>query len=188
MKGEKINFIINSKNRDILINPSASTVDVVIPSGLLQLQQDEVLYLNVNGFNCFKNFYNCQTGYNSTFQLIYYDIYNVPTITQYNIQQGNFDVYQLTDNLNSLLINNVVVAYNSITNTLSFTRTTVVSNSQNTLYLNIINSDAFLGFPLSQRNKPILLPYQTAISSSQPLNVIGDTALIIEISGDVVMQ
>jgi len=42
MKGEKINFIINSKNRDILINPSASTVDVVIPSGLLQLQQDEV--------------------------------------------------------------------------------------------------------------------------------------------------
>ena len=188
MKGEKINFIINSKNRDILINPSASTVDVVIPSGLLQLQQDEVFCLNVNGFNCFKNFYNCQTGYNSTFQLIYYDIYNVPTITQYNIQQGNFDVYQLTDNLNSLLINNVVVAYNSITNTLSFTRTTVVSNSQNTLYLNIINSDAFLGFPLSQRNKPILLPYQTAISSSQPLNVIGDTALIIEISGDVVMQ
>ena len=168
MKGEKINFIINSKNRDILINPSVSTVDVVIPSGLLQLQQDEVFYLNVNGFNCFKNFYNCQTGYNSTFQLIYYDIYNVPTITQYNIQQGNFDVYQLTDNLNSLLINNVVVAYNSITNTLSFTRTTVVSNSQNTLYLNIINSDAFLGFPLTQRNNPILLPSPSRRRAGQP--------------------
>ena len=188
MKGEKINFIINSKNRDILINPSASTVDVVIPSGLLQLQQDEIFYLNVNGFYCFKNFYNCQTGYNSTFQLIYYDNLNNPTITQYNIQQGNFDVYQLTDNLNSLLTNNVAVAYNSITNTLSFTRTSTVSTSQYKLYLNIINSDTFLGFSLSQRNKPILLPYQTAISSTQPLNVNGDTALIVEISGDVVIQ
>jgi len=188
MKGEKINFIVNSKNRDVLINPFASTVDVVIPSGLLQLQQDEVFYLNVNGFYCFKNFYNCQTGYNSTFQLIYYDNLNNPTITQYNIQQGNFDVYQLTDNLNSLLTNNVAVAYNSITNTLSFTRTSTVSTSQYKLYLNIVNSDAFLGFPLSQRNKPILLPYQTAISSTQPLNVIGDTALIVEMSGDVVIQ
>ena len=110
------------------------------------------------------------------------------TITQYNIQQGNFDLYQLTDNLNSLLANNVTVAYNSITNTLSFTRTSTVSTSQYKLYLNIINCDAFLGFPLSQRNKSILLPYQTAISSSQPLNVNGDTALIVEISGDVVIQ
>ena len=79
MKGEKINFIVNSKNRDVLISLFASTVDVVIPSGLLQLQQDEVLYLNVHGFYCFKNFYNCQTGYNSIFQLIYYDNLNNPT-------------------------------------------------------------------------------------------------------------
>ena len=57
MKGEKINFIINSKNRDVLINPSASTIDVIVPSGLLQLQPDETFYLNVNGFYCFKNFY-----------------------------------------------------------------------------------------------------------------------------------
>ena len=74
MNGDKINFIINSKNRDVLINPSASTIDVNVPSGLLQLQPDEIFYLNVNGFYCFKNFYNCQTYYNSTFQLIYTDI------------------------------------------------------------------------------------------------------------------
>ena len=107
MNGEKINFIINSKNRDNLINPNASTIDIIVPAGLLQLQPDEMFYLNVNGFHCFKNFYNCQTGYNSTFQLIYYDISNNKTVTQYDIQQGNFDVYQLTDNLNALLINDV---------------------------------------------------------------------------------
>ena len=188
MKQEKINFIINSKNRDNFINPNASTIDIIVPSGLLQLQPDEMFCLNVNGFYCFKNFYNCQTGYNSTFQLIYYDINNIRTVTQYDIQQGNFDVYQLTDNLNSMLIDNVTVSYNSITNTLTFTRISPVNNSQFELYLNIINSDAFLGFPITQRNKSILLPYQTPISSTQPLNVNGDTALIVEIAGDVVIQ
>ncbi len=188
MKGEKINFTINSKNRDNLINPNASTIDVIVPSGLLQLQPDEMFYLNVNGFHCFKNFYNCQTGYNSTFQLIYYDISNNKTVTQYDIQQGNFDVYQLTDNLNSLLTDNVTVSYNSITNTFTFTRISPVNDSRVQLYLNVINSDAFLGFPRTQRNKSILLPYQTSISSTQPLNVIGDTALIVEIAGDVVIQ
>ena len=188
MNGDKINFIINSKNRDVLINPSASTIDVNVPSGLLQLQPDEIFYLNVNGFYCFKNFYNCQTYYNSTFQLIYTDINHNNNTTTYNIQQGNFDVYQLLDNLNSLLLNDVVVAYNIITNTFTFTRTSIIDDNHQNLYLNIINSDAFLGFPLTQRNKPILLPYNTTISSTQPLNVIGDTALIIEISGDVVIQ
>ena len=188
MNGDKINFIINSKNRDVLINPSASTIDVNVPSGLLQLQPDEIFYLNVNGFYCFKNFYNCQTYYNSTFQLIYTDINNNNNTTTYNIQQGNFDVYQLLDNLNSLLLNDVFVEYNIITNTFTFTRTSIVDDNHQNLYLNIINSDAFLGFKLTQRNKPILLPLNTAISSTQPLNVIGDTALIIEISGDVVIQ
>lgn len=188
MKGEKINFTINSKNRDNLINPSASSIDVIVPSGLLQLQPDEMFYLNVNGFYCFKNFYNCQTGYNSTFQLIYCDINNIKTVTKYDIQQGNFDVYQLIDNLNALLNNNVMVAYNIITNTFTFTRISPVNNSQFTLYLNIINSDTFLGFPIAKRNIPILLPYQVPVSSTQPLNVTGDTALIIEISGDVVIQ
>ena len=181
MKGEKINFIINSKNRDILIN-------IIVPSGLLQLQADEIFYLNVNGFYCFKNFYNCQTGYNSTFQLIYYDINSIKTVSQYDIQQGNFNVYQLLDNLNALLINNVVVAYNTITNTFTFTRISPVNNTQYRLYLNIVNSDAFFGYPITQRNNPILLAYQVSTSSIQPLNVNGDTALIVEMSGDVVIQ
>ena len=188
MKGEKINFIINSKNRDILINPSCSTIDIIVPSGLLQLQADEIFYLNVNGFYCFKNFYNCQTGYNSTFQLIYYDINSIKTVSQYDIQQGNFNVYQLLDNLNALLINNVVVAYNTITNTFTFTRISPVNNTQYRLYLNIVNSDAFFGYPITQRNNPILLAYQVSTSSIQPLNVNGDTALIVEMSGDVVIQ
>ena len=188
MKGEKINFIVNSKNRDILINPSASSVDINVPAGLLQLQPDEMFYLNVNGFYCFKNFYNCQTGYNSTFQLIYTDIYNNSIMTSYDIQQGNFDVYQLTDNLNNLLANHVSVAYNIITNTFTFTRISSIDNTHNNLYLNIVNADAFLGFPLSQRNIQILLPYQSAVTSMQPINVVGDNALIVEVSGDVVIQ
>ena len=188
MDGEKINLIINSKNRDVLINPSSSILDITIPSGLLKLQQDEIFYLNVNGFYCFKNFYNCQTGYNSTFQLQYTDTNNNTTTTTYDIQQGNFDVYQLLDNLNALLANHVSVQYNGILNIFTFTRTSTIDTTHQKLYINIINCDTFLGFSLKQRNVPILLPYQTAISSTQPLNVIGDTALIIEIGGDVVIQ
>ena len=56
------------------------------------------------------------------------------------------------------------------------------------LYLKIVNCNAFLGFPLRSRNTSILLPFNVAVNSIQLVNVIGDTALIIEISGDVVIQ
>lgn len=44
---DKINIYINSKNRDE--SESASEFNVVIPQGILRLQQDEYFTLNVNG-------------------------------------------------------------------------------------------------------------------------------------------
>ena len=43
---DKINIYINSKNRDE--SESASEFNVVIPQGILRLQQDEYFTLNVN--------------------------------------------------------------------------------------------------------------------------------------------
>ena len=188
MIGDKINFIINSKNRDREINPSASVLDVVIPSGLLFLQQDEVFYLNVNGFYCFKNFYNCQLGYNSCFELIYTDINNVKTTTTYNLMEGNFDVYQLRDYLNGILSNDLLVQYDEIKNKFSYTRISPIDDNHQLLQLNIINADAFLGFSIDVRNIPITILYNTTIYSSQPINVNGDSSLIIEMTGDVVVN
>ena len=67
---DKINIYINSKNRDE--SESASEFNVVIPQGILRLQQDEYFTLNVNAFSCFNSWYNCITGFDSRFDLVYH--------------------------------------------------------------------------------------------------------------------
>ena len=183
---DKINFIISSKNRDTNINPSPSAIDIIVPQGLLYLQSDEQFYLNVVNFSCFKNFYNCQAGHNDTFQLIYTDINNNSNISTYNLQTGNFDIYQMVDYLNTTLTSNINFQYDTIKNILLMTRTSVIDNTHQKLYLNLINCQAFFGF--SDNTTSILLPYNQIVSSTQPINVNGDNSLLVEITGDISIQ
>ena len=55
------------------------------------------------------------------------------------------------------------------------------------MYLNIINSEDFLGFYKSDRNIPILLPYFNNVYSNSIVNISGDEAIIIKISGDCIL-
>ncbi len=54
------------------------------------------------------------------------------------------------------------------------------------MYLNIINSEDFLGFYKSDRNIPILLPYLQNVLSNNIVNVLGDEAIIIKINGECI--
>jgi hypothetical protein len=185
MNSEKVNFIINTKGRDMNINPNPNTIDVNVPSGLLALQSDEEFIMTVNSFQCFKQFYSCQNGYNNQFQLIYTDTSNNSNVNNYYLQQGNYDVYTMTNYLNSILSNDVNITYDSIQNILNFTRISPIDSNHQILYLNIINCDAFLGF---SKNIPILLPFNSTVSSLYPLNIQGDNTILIEISGDIVLN
>jgi hypothetical protein len=54
--------------------------------------------------------------------------------------------------------------------------------------LNIINAEDFLGFPKSKRKTLIELPLLTNVYSEQPINVVGDEAITINVHGDVDLE
>ncbi len=56
------------------------------------------------------------------------------------------------------------------------------------MYLRIISSEDFLGFYKSDRDKLILLPYFSYTYSNSIVNISGDEAIIIKISGDCILS
>jgi len=185
---EKVNLFINSKNR--AVNEEVSNFNVTIPDALLRLyNKDEYWTLNVNYFSCFNSWYNCQTDFNDKFQLIYYDNQdNINEIINISLSEGNPDVYDIKNQLNKLLKNHVNVNYDKPKNIYIYKRTSIITNEKHKLYLNIINSEDFLGFPRSKRNTLIELPLLTNVYSEQPINVVGDEAITISINGDVGLE
>ena len=63
----KINIYVNSKNRKSDETPS--NFSVIIPDGLIKVNNDEYFTLSVNSFYCYNDFYQCNNNCNS------FDIY-----------------------------------------------------------------------------------------------------------------
>ena len=183
---EKINIYINSKNRDS--NEQISNFTVRIPQNLLRLQSGEYFTLNVNGFYCYNSWFNCIDGFNNEFQIIIKNIDNeVIEIFNYKLNDGNPNVNDVKSNLNGLLLNKILVTYDKQRNKFIFKRSLPVSTQNYTMYLNIINSEDFLGFYKSDRNINILLPYLQNVFSNNIVNILGDEAIIIKINGDCIL-
>ena len=183
---EKINIYINSKNRDS--NEQISNFTVRITQNLLRLQSGEYFTLNVNGFYCYNSWFNCIDGFNNEFQIIIKNIDNeVIEIFNYKLNDGNPNVNDVKSNLNGLLLNKVLVTYDKQRNKFIFKRSLPVSTQNYTMYLNIINSEDFLGFYKSDRNINILLPYLQNVFSNNIVNILGDEAIIIKINGDCIL-
>ena len=184
---DKVNIYINSKNR--ASNEAASNFMVRIPTNLLRLQQNEYFTLNVNGFYCFNSWFNCIDGFNNMFQLIIKNINGqVVEEINYKLNDGNPNVNDVKNNLNSLLLNKVLVSYDKQKNKFFYKRVLPVTNTNYTMYLNIINSEDFLGFYKSDRNNLILLPYLQNIYCSYVVNTVGDEAIIIKLTGDCILE
>jgi len=183
---DKINIYINSKNRDL--NEKISNFTVRIPQNLLRLEHGEHFSLNVNGFYCYNSWFNCIDGFNNEFQIIIKNIDDEIIETyNYKLNDGNPNVNDVKSNLNGLLINKVLVSYDKQRNKFIFKRSLPVSTQYYTMYLNIINSEDFLGFYKSDRNIPILLPYLQNVFSNNIVNILGDEAIIIKINGDCIL-
>ena len=183
---DKINIYINSKNRDL--NEQISNFTVRIPQNLLRLEQGEYFTLNVNGFYCYNSWFNCIDGFNNDFQIVIKNNNNETIqIIHYKLNDGNPNVNDVKSNMNSLLLNKVLVSYDKQRNKFLFKRTLPVSTENYTMYLRVINCEDFLGFYKSDRNKDILLPYSENVFSSNTINIIGDEAIIIKINGDCIL-
>ena len=188
MYEDKVNVYINSKNR--AANETVSNFNVAIPDALLRLyDKNEYWTLNVNFFSCFNSWYNCMNNFNDEFKLIYHNNSGVQTeVIKCKLTEGNPDVYDVKTNFNALMKNHVTVNYDKPRNLFVFKRSNVTTTSRTQLYLNIINAEDFLGFPKSKRKTLIELPLLTNVYSEQPINVVGDEAITINVHGDVDLE
>jgi len=140
------------------LNESISNFTVRIPQNLLRLEQGEHFSLNVNGFYCYNSWFNCIDGFNNEFQIIIKNMNDEITETyHYKLNDGNPNVNDVKTNLNGLLINKVLVSYDKQRNKFIFKRALPVSTQNYTMYLNIINSEDFLGFYESECRIPVEL-------------------------------
>ena len=185
---DKVNVYINSKNRST--QEQVSNFNVDIPEGLLRLyNKDEYWTLNVNFFSAFNSWYNCMTDFNDYFQLVYHDNNGIETERiDFKLTEGNPDVYEVKKNLSGLLYGHVNVNYDKPKNKYTFTRVSAITSNRHKLHLKIINAEDFLGFPKIKRNILIELPPLTYVYSEQPINVVGDEAITISISGDASLE
>ncbi len=82
-----------------------SNFTVKIPQNLLRLERGEHFSLNVNGFQCYNSWFNCNDGFNNEFQIIIKNIEDEIIETyDYKLNDGNPNVNDVKSNLNGLLI------------------------------------------------------------------------------------
>jgi hypothetical protein len=175
----KVNLYINSKFRKA--DETTSKMKIVIPAGLLNLQGSDYYTLSINGFYMFNNFYQLnQNGY----FLVFHKNTSGDSYNSYLKQLtciGNPNVYDIRDNLSTLLQNIATVTCDKTSNKFLFTRTSTQSTNQNILYINAFNCGNFLGFD-NDRNIKI---EATGTESYYPINVIAHTMLLFNIDGDI---
>jgi hypothetical protein len=183
---DKINLYVNSSYRKK--DESTTNLKIIVPSGLIKSYGKDFFTLSITSFYCYNTLYQMDEN-NSDFNIVIRDISgNVYQYLFYHFVDsvGNPNVYDIRDELNSLLLNYISVTYDKVKNLFLYTRTKAQDDSNYTLYLKIKNCGSFLGFPKDYNNKEILIT-TAGIYSYQPINVIYHQQILINIDGDIQM-
>lgn len=183
VSNSKVNLYINSKFRNQY--ETTSKMRVIIPSGLLTLQDNDYYSVSVNGFYMYNQIYQCNDD-NKSFGIIF-ETNTKETYSNiiYSLNIGNPNVYNIRDNLNTLLENLCTVTYDKQTNLFVFKRTKAVDNNYNKMYIFCFKSGTFFGFP----NNEFILITTTGTESFQPVNVIYHRAIMFNfMEGDLVVE
>ena len=175
----KINIYCSSKYRQ----PDEQTYNFkcIIPDGLLKCRLDEGFTMDVNCFYAYNTFYNCNSNYNH-FQLWFFTQGGLPYMYQdLYLTNGNPNVFDVLNNLNSLISVYGNVSYNRIQNTFTYTRTYGQTTNYYNMYLVPINAGSFMGFTNNTQN----LISSSGTNSTSPINVNTIQAINITIGGDI---
>ena len=177
----KINIYVNSKNRKSDETPS--NFSVIIPDGLIKVNNDEYFTLSVNSFYCYNDFYQCNNNCNS-FDIYGKNISGVITTQQlFYLPVGNPNVNDIISSINLVLqpANVLSCLYNNVQNKIIFTRLTPQTPTNDTFYINTLKAGNFLGF---KNDTEILISF-SGTTSTYPININTITALSIGIDGDI---
>ena len=175
----KVNIYVNSKNRKSDETPS--NFSVIIPDGLLKVNNDEYFTMSVNAFYCYNDFYQCNINSNY-FTLIFRNNLNVVYVTQkIYLNVGNPNVYDLISDINSKLSGYLTCTYDNIKNKFTYTRVYTQTTNYFNMYINTINSGSFFGLT---DNVETLISF-SGTESTYPININTIRVLTIGIDGDI---
>ena len=175
----KINIFVSSKNRKS--DESPSNFSVIIPDGLLKVNNDEYFTMSVNAFYCYNDFYQCNINSNY-FTLIFRNNLNVVYVTQkIYLNVGNPNVYDLISDINSKLSGYLTCTYDNIKNKITYTRIYTQTSNYYNMYINTINSGSFFGLT---DNVETLISF-SGTESTYPININTIRVLTIGIDGDI---
>ena len=175
----KINIYISSKYRQQ--DEQTSDFKVVIPDGLLKCARDEYFTLNINCFYVYNTFYQCNANYNH-FQLWFYTSGGLPYMFQdLYLTIGNPNIFDVMNNINTLISVYGNVSYDRIKNKFIYTRTYAQDSNYYNMYLVAINANSFLGFTNITKN----LILTTGTYSTNPININPIQAINVTIGGDI---
>jgi len=177
----KINIYVNSKNRKSDETPS--NFSVIIPDGLLRVNNDEYFTMSVNSFYCYNDFYKCNNNCNSFNIILKNNVDNISGQQLFLLPVGNLNVNDIVNAINSVLqpVNVLSCTYDNIKNKITFTRLTPQTPTNNTFYINTLKVGNFLGF---KNDTDILISFN-GTSSTYPININTITALSVGIDGDI---
>ena len=183
---DKINLYVNSSYRKK--DETTTNLKVIVPSGLIKSYGKDYFTLSITSFSCFNTLYQMDET-NSDFNVIIRDVSN--NIYKYLFFSfvdcvGNPNVYDIRDELNTLLNGYISVTYDKIKNLFLFTRTKAQDANNNKIYLKNKTCGNFLGFPKDYINKEIEITAD-GVYSYQPINVIYHQQILINIDGDIQM-
>jgi hypothetical protein len=183
----KINLYVNSSYKKT--DETTTNLKCIIPSGLLPSYGKDYFTMSITSFYCYNTFYQMD-GTNNEFNLIIRDTSNNLTqlfLFSFEDCIGNPNVYNIRDELNSLLNGYISVTYDKIKNLFLFTRTKAHNENNDKIYLKIKTCGTFLGFSKDYNNKEIEIT-EDGIYSYQPINVIYHRQLLINIDGGIPMN
>ena len=119
---DKINLYINSSYRKA--DETTSFIKCIVPSGLIKSYGKDFLTLSVTSFYCFNTLYQMDDN-NCDFSLVIRNSNNnIYQLLLYSFVEciGNPNVYDIRDELNTLLNGYISVTYDKIKNLFLFTR------------------------------------------------------------------
>ena len=177
----KINIYVNSKNRKSDETPS--NFSVIIPDGLLRVNNDEYFTMSINSFYCYNDFYQCNNNCNSFNIILKNNVDNISGSQTFDLLVGNPNVNDIISYINSVLqpANVLSCTYDNIKNKITFTRLIPQTTTNDTFYINTLKAGNFLGF---KNDTEILISF-SGTTSTYPININTITALSIGIDGDI---
>ena len=113
---DKINLYVNSSYRKK--DESTTNLKIIVPSGLIKSYGKDFFTLSIPLFYCYNTLYQMDEN-NSDFYIVIRDISaNVYQYLFYHFVDsvGNPNVYDIRDELNSLLLNYISVTYDKVKN------------------------------------------------------------------------